>query len=121
MADQPLDEGEITQLRDVYGMLKKDLKDMLFDLLDGVSLWSSTARILFYFSLISFAVGLVFTWGSTFAVDSAPFIALGLGSIAVFMFGLGVLTTVTGVRYRRKYLRLRRKYSELYDAARKLS
>jgi hypothetical protein len=37
------------------------------------------------------------------------------------MLGLGVVATLAGIRYRRKYYSLRKKYSELYETSKKIS
>ena len=124
MTEQPVDEKKLTDLAEVYGILKRDAKDMLQDLLDGVSLWRSTARILFGFALLSFALVPLFIWGSATTGGQgnlAISLSTGLGLIAVFLFGLGLVTSLTGVRYRWRYLQLRKKYSELYETAKKLS
>ena len=131
MADEPIDEPEIAELGEVYGMLKRDAKDMLHDLLDGVTLWRSTARILFGIATIAFILGLLFLWGASRAIHltiAAPGYLNELTSffndlalIGVFMLGLGAVTTLAGVRYGRKYSSLRKKYSELYEAAEKLN
>ena len=128
MEGQAVEEEKLAELADVYGMLKRDAKDMLFDLLDGVSLWKSTARILFVFAITAFALGLVFSWGASTTRYSGVYIGdvfipigLFLGALAVFLFGVFAVTTLTGMKYRRKYIRLKEKYSELYEAAKKLS
>ncbi|MGH9920637.1 MAG: hypothetical protein ACRD6W_17430 [Nitrososphaerales archaeon] len=38
MAEKPVDEPEILELSEVYGMLRRDARGMLYDLLDGVTL-----------------------------------------------------------------------------------
>ncbi len=131
MAEKPIDVSEIAELSEVYGMLKRDAKDMLYDLLDGVTLWRSTARILFGIAIIAFILGLLFLWGASRAIHliiAAPGFLNELTSfftdlalIGVFMLGLGAVTTLAGVHYRRKYYSLRKKYSELYETAKKLS
>jgi hypothetical protein len=92
MAEQPVDEKKFADLAEVYGLLKRDATDMLRDLLDGVSLWRSTARILFGFALLSFALVPLFIWGSRTTVDSGT-LSTGLALIAVFLFGLGLVTS----------------------------
>jgi hypothetical protein len=131
MAEKPVDEPEIAELSEVYGMLKRDAKDLLYDLLDGVTLWRSTARILFGVAIIAFILGLLFLWGASRAVHliiTAPGFLIELTSffndlalIGVFMLGLAAVTTLAGVRYRRKYFSLRKKYSELYETAKRLN
>jgi hypothetical protein len=130
MAEKPTDAPEIAELSEVYGMLKRDAKDMLHDLLDGVTLWRSTARILFGIAVIAFILGLLFLWSATRAIHlvvAAPGFLNELTSffndlslIGVFMLGLGAVTTLAGAHYRRKYYSLRRKYSELFETAKKL-
>jgi len=115
MTEQPVGESELAELAEVYGLLKKDAKEMLHDLLAGVSLWRSTARILFGVAVLAFALVPLFVWGASAGGGS------GLGLIAVFMFGLGLVTATNGLRYRRRYSQLKEKYSELYEAAKKLS
>jgi hypothetical protein len=118
MTEQP-DQEKFADLADVYGLLKRDAKDMLQDLLDGVSLWKHTARVMFGVAALAFALVPLFAWGAS---STGPgFLAAGLGLIAIFMFGLGSVTSFTGLRYRRKYLILRKKYSELYETAKKLT
>ena len=118
MTEQSVDEEKIADLAEVYGMLKKDAKDMLQDLLDGVSLWKASARNLFGFALVALALVPLFGWGAS---TNQGFLSQGLGLIGIFLFGLALVTTLTGLRYRQKYLVLKRKYSELYETAKKLS
>ena len=113
MTEKSFEEPEIGELSEVYRMLKRDAKDMLYDLLEGVKLWRSTARILFGIAIIAFILGLLFLWGHSFHAD--------FGLIGVFMLGLGAVTTFAAVRYRTKYYSLRKKYSELYELAKKIS
>ncbi len=126
MTEQPpVDESEFAELGEVYGLLKRDAKDMLLDLLEGVSLWRSTARILFGVALLAFLLVPLFAWGaaSTQPTNEVAFsltVSTGLGLIGIFMFSLGVVTTFTGIRYRSKYQVLKSKYSELYETAKKL-
>ena len=109
---------ELVDLAEVYAMLKRDAKDMLQDLLDGVSLWRYTARMLFGVAVLAFGLVPLFAWGASSTSPSS--VSTGLGLIAIFMTGLGLITSFTGMRYRSKYLLLRKKYSELYDTAKKL-
>ena len=118
MTEQSVDKEKLADLAEVYGMLKKDAKDMLQDLLDGVSLWRASARNLFGFALVAFALVPLFAWGAS---TNQGLLSRGLGLIGVFLFALALVTTLTGMRYRRKYLVLRKKYSELYETAKKLS
>jgi hypothetical protein len=61
VSEQPVDEEpEIAELSEVYQMLRRDAKDMLYDLLDGVTLWRSTARILFRIAIGAFILGALF-------------------------------------------------------------
>jgi hypothetical protein len=115
MTEQPVDEDRLVELAEVYGLLKRDAKDMLHDLLAGVSLWRSTAYILFGVAVLAFVLVPLFVWGASAGGGSS------LGLIAVFMFGLGLVTAINGLRYRRRYIGLKEKYSELYEAAKKLS
>ncbi len=130
MTQQSGDEERFAELAEVYGWLKKDARDMLFDLLDGVSLLRSTANLLYVFAVIATAIGAVFVWGyvvsggpggpglgTSFSVSLSVF----LGILALFMFSVTVITSVTGFRYHLKYARLREKYSKLYESAKKLS
>jgi hypothetical protein len=50
-------------------------------------------------------------------------VAIGFADFAsgIFMLGLGVIATLSGVEYRRKYYSLRTKYSQLYETAKKNS
>jgi hypothetical protein len=123
VTEQDVDEKKFEELAEVYGLLKKDAKDMLQDLLQGVSLWRSASRLLFGFALLSFALVPLFVWGSATTEGSSIGFGLstGLGLIAIFMFALGSVTSLTGLRYRAKYFKLKKKYSELYEAAKKLS
>jgi hypothetical protein len=117
MAGQ-VEERKIEDLAEVYGMLKRDAKDMLRDLLEGVSLWRHTARVLFGVAVLAFALVPLFAYGASYS--SPGYLAAGLGLIGLFMLGLGLVSAISGVRYRSKYIRLRQKYTELYDAAKKL-
>ena len=76
------------------------------------------ARILFGFALLAFALVPLFLYGE-FTTDQP--LSTGLALVALFLFGLGSITSLTGLRYRRKYFRLREKYSELYESAKKLA
>jgi hypothetical protein len=117
---RPPDKEELSDLSEVYRLLKQDAKDMLFDLLEGVSLWRSNARMMFFFSGLSFFLALVFVWGTAASYSPGSVAPFPLAVIAIFLFGLGVATVFSGFRYRRKYRNLREKYSELYEAANKL-
>ncbi len=66
----------------------------------------------------AFALVPLFAWGASSTGPS--YLAAGLGLIGIFMLGLGLVTAISGVLYRNKYIRLRQKYTELYDAAKKL-
>ena len=131
MTEKPIDEPEIAELGEVYGMLKRDAKEMLYDLLDGVTLWRSTARILFGIATIAFVLGLLFLWGASRAIHltiAAPGYLNELTSffndlalIGAFMLVLGAVTALAGIRYRRKYSYLRKRYSGLYETAEKLN
>lgn len=124
MTERPAEEDklvdlELVNLAEVYAMLKRDAKDMLQDLLDGVSLWRYTARMLFGVAVLAFGLVPLFVWGAS---SGSPYpLSTGLGLIAVFMAGLGLITSLTGMRYRTRYSALRKKYSELYETAKKLS
>ena len=115
---EPPGEGKIEDLAEVYGMLKRDAKDMLQDLLEGVSLWRHTARVLFGVAVLALGLVPLFAYGASYA--SPELLAAGLELIGLFLFGLGLAAGISGVRYRNKYNRLRQKYTELYDAAKKL-
>ncbi|MDA4124807.1 MAG: hypothetical protein OK438_05075 [Thaumarchaeota archaeon] len=121
MTEQSVDEEKFEDLAEVYGVLKRDVKDMLLDLLEGVSLWKSASRMSFGFALVAFALVPLFVWGSLTTREVGFTLSTGLGLIAGFMLGVGALTSLTGVRYRTKYSGLRKKYSELYESAKKLS
>jgi len=114
--DKPVDL-EMTDLAEVYAMLKRDAKDMLQDLLDGVSLWRHTSRVLFGVAVLAFSLVPLFLYGAS---GAGGLLGSGLGLIAVFMMGLGAVASFTGVRYRNRYSSLRKKYTELYEIARKL-
>jgi hypothetical protein len=122
MAEKPVDEPDIAELSEVYQMLKRDAKDMLSDLLSGVTLWRSTARILFGIAITAFILGPLFILGPHF-IAGLPSIGIHFAGIAsgIFMLGLGVIATLSGVEYMRKYYSLRKKYSELYETAKKIS
>jgi ABC-type multidrug transport system fused ATPase/permease subunit len=107
----------LSDLSEVYRVLKQDAKDMLFDLLEGVSLWRSTARVMLFFSAVSLLIGIIAVWGVT---TSTGWGAIFLGLLAIFLFGLAIATAFFGIRYRRKYRNLREKYSDLYESASKL-
>jgi len=78
--------------------------------------------MLFGFAVLTFLLVPLFTWGSiSSGGGSGAGLSAGLGLIAIFMLGLGVATTVTGIRYRDRYIVLRTKYSNLYVASKKLS
>jgi hypothetical protein len=124
MTERPAEEDklvdlELVNLAEVYAMLKRDAKDMLQDLLDGVSLWRYTARMLFGVAVLAFGLVPLFAWGASSTSPSS--VSTGLGLIAIFMTGLGLIASLTGMRYRTKYSALRKKYSELYETAKKLS
>jgi hypothetical protein len=124
MTERPAEEDklvdlELVGLADVYAMLKRDAKDMLQYLLDGVSLWRYTARMLLGVAALAFGLVPLFAWGAS-STSPSP-VSTGLGLIAIFMTGLGLITSLTGMRYRGKYSVLRKKYSELYETAKKLS
>ena len=112
MPEKPLDEPTIAELSEVYGMLKRDAKGMLYDLLGGVSLWRSTSRILFGFASVSFALGLLFLWSASRAIHltiAAPGFLNELDSffndlllMGAFMLALGVVTFLSGVWYWRR-------------------
>lgn len=131
MTEKPDDEPQITELSEVYEMLKRDAKGMLHDLLGGVSLWRSTSRILLGFSSVALILGLLFLWGASRAIHltiAAPGFLNELDSffndlllIGIFMLALGIVTFLSGVFYNRKYFRLRKKYSDLYVEAKKLN
>jgi formate hydrogenlyase subunit 4 len=118
MGEQAAEDNELVQLGEVYGFLKRDAKDMLQDLLAGVSLWKSTAKILFGVALLAFLLVPLFFWG---AASSGGNIGSFLGLIGVFMFGLGLTSLLTAFRYRQRYKFLKAKYSELFETATKLS
>jgi hypothetical protein len=123
MPERPAEEDklvdlELVDLAEVYAMLKRDAKDVLQDLLDGVSMWRYTARTLFGVAVLAFGLVPLFLWGASATLYP---ISTGLGLIAAFMAGLGVITSLNGLRYRTRYSVLRRKYSELYETAKKLS
>jgi hypothetical protein len=117
--DDKLVDLELVNLAEVYAMLKRDAKDMLQDLLDGVSLWKSTARMLFGVAILAFLLVPLFVWGASTAGRGWTSALLGL--IGVFMLGLGSITTLTGRTYQKKYTGLRKKYTELYETAKKLT
>lgn len=112
-----IDKEKLSDLSEVYRILKQDAKDMLFDLLDGVSLWRSTARVMFFFSGLSFLIGMIAVCGAT---TSTGLGGIFLGLLAIFLFGLALVTAFFGIRYHRKYRNLHEKYSELYESANKL-
>jgi formate hydrogenlyase subunit 4 len=117
MGEQVAEDNELVQLGEVYGFLKKDAKDMLQDLLAGVSLWRSTARILFGVALLAFLLVLLFAWGASAASGNTRTF---LGLIGIFMFGLGLASLLTASRYQQRYRFLKSKYSELFETATKL-
>ncbi len=122
MPQPQVSEEKLSDLAEIYGWLKQDASDMLYDLLQGVSLWRSTSRMLFGFAVLTFLLVPLFTWGSISSGGaSGAGLSAGLGLIAIFMLGLGVATTLTGIRYRDRYIVLRTKYSNLYVASKKLS
>jgi formate hydrogenlyase subunit 4 len=117
MGERAAEDNELVQLGEVYGFLKRDAKDMLQDLLAGVSLWKSTARILFGVALLAFLLVPLFVWG---AGSSGGNVGAFLGLIGIFMFGLGLASMLTAFRYRQRYRFLKAKYSELFETATKL-
>jgi len=109
---------ELADLAENSSMLTRDAKEMLLDLLDGVDHGKSTARILFGCAVVAFALVPLFVCGSVTAPGGL--LSTGLGSLGVFMLGLGIAASLNGLKYRKRYSELEKKYSELYETAKNL-
>ncbi len=123
MEEDVVNEQKLADLGEIYHWLKRDAGDMIHDLLDGVALWRSSAQILFIYAVISLGIGTVFVWGSAASFRGyGPIdpLSIFLGLLAAFLYSISVVTALTGLRYREKYIEMRTKYSELYETARKL-
>jgi len=86
----------------------------------GITPHASYLRdLLFGVAVLAFALVPLFVWGASSTGPGWTSVLLGL--IALFMLGLGMITSFSGVRYRRKYSLLRKRYTELYETAKKLT
>jgi len=110
--EEPTDE--ISDLNQVYALLQRDAKLLITDLNEGVSLWRLSGRLMLYLAIIGFFLAYIAQYP-----QSPP----GLWRLAAVLagLGLGVSAGVGAALSERKYSRLKRKYGELFKAAKKLS
>ena len=113
MADED-DERELNQLSDVYSVLKQDAKSIIRDLEGGVVMWreaaagaAASAGFILILILTAFRY---YPPGSS--IEGWTYI-LGAAILAAVMAGI----SVNGFR---KYFQLKKKYSPLFQKARKL-
>jgi hypothetical protein len=107
-SDDPSEE-----ISQVYSLLKKDAKLLIGDLNEGVSLWRSFSNILVLVSFLGFWLAYIAVFPSVL-VHGYTIVAL-LSALAI-----GVTCAVGSLLGRRKYNRLRTKYEELFQAAKRL-
>jgi hypothetical protein len=126
-------EGELTDLKEVYEILQRDSKEMVNDLLSGVSMWRSASVICFilaflgavaglavvtYVGLVSqTAIGENISTGARYVFEGGPKIEVIL--IASCLFGVATVAAMAGVYYLRKYFALRKKYFHLQSILKK--
>jgi hypothetical protein len=104
---------QLDEISEVYSLLKKDAKLLIEDLYDGVSLWKSFSNLLFWFSVLG--VWLVY-------IAIFPTVLLHGYTIVAIISALGLIGagTAGSIMSRRRYTELKRKYSELFQSAKKL-
>ena len=111
----------VGDLVEVYDLLKSDATNLLRDLLNGVSMWGTTAMIAFFLTLSWLVLTAVIT------IVGRPYGSPpnGLDSIQVlYLWYLGIILAIasgiTTVFLFSRYYSLKRKYSRLFKIAEKL-
>jgi len=110
------DEGEteLNQLSDVYSVLKRDAKVIIFDLKGGVMMWREAASSAA--ATVGFIVILILTSFRFYppgnSIEGWAYI-IGSGIVAVIM------AVISAIGFR-KYYQLKKKYSSLFERAKNL-
>lgn len=107
------DEDEIEDLSIVYGILRKDMKLMITDLNNGVSMWKMGSILMACLAVLGFFLAWVFINPRVLEVP-----LIYISSLAGVVVGLAS-SLGTAITYR-KYKSLRRKYSRLFEIVSKL-
>jgi len=133
-----MNESEISDLDEVYRLLQRDAADLLQDLLSGITVWRFNAWVAWFLAAMGTLIGVAYLSSIFFgtpwvfprpvyfqAAGPDPSVAkfkmlLVYSNIAAVALGSGALAAVVGEVCRRKYVRMRRQYSELFAIAKKL-
>jgi hypothetical protein len=131
-----LKDEEIASLDEVYAFLQRDAKNLLGDLLSGISVWRFNAWVAFFLCVMGAAVGSAYTLSILFGtplifplpvyvkgptpLDVKFKLLLLYWNIAAAAFLASGVAAFVGYRCRSKYRELRKRYSDLYAIAQKL-
>jgi len=105
---------DIVELSDLYDLLEKDARLLVKDFDEGVGMWRSTGTLLLYFAV----VGMLFIYDA-----GTGYMPTGIWRLAgiIASSGLCIAGLIGWAWARQKYNKLRRKYGDLFKAAKKLS
>ena len=109
-------DGDLGRLSDIYATIKQDAKTIIDDLNDGVIMWreaaaGATASAGFLVIIILFY--LRYSW------SLEPLIIVRWLTLGLFLV-MAVVMAYIGIAGFAKYFQLRRKYSGLFEKAKKL-
>ena len=108
--------GDLGELSDIYGVLKQDAKTIIDDLHDGVTMWREAAAGAFAstaFMVFFILFYLRYSW------SQEPIVIVRWLTLGLFLVMAVVMAYIT-VAGLVKYYQLRRKYSNLFEKAKKL-
>lgn len=110
MTNNLRDEDEPEELSQVYEILRKDLKMLIDDLYNGVSMWKTTSIMTTYLGGIGFLLAFITAYPQTLPLTST-YVAI-TGAV-----GLGGAALIHTAYTFRRYKQLRKKYSRLFEIA----
>lgn len=122
MAQPSTDDRKLTDLAEVYDLLKSDAVNLLRDLLRGVSMWGTTALMALFLTcswIILAAVITIFGHPYGSPPNGVDYHTVLDALYASYAFA-GISAIICGYLFSRYYL-LRKKYTRLFKLAEKLT